>query len=735
MPKGAYNSFIWVKIGGLTLHQTEDHIMTLQNKRIASDLTGTVILTVYDDSAYLVEAAIINGETTFSYSYGYVNGKKSNEFTALITHVGAEMTARGMILTVEGAPEGSDKTNETNIKSYSGMTIDQIVAQIASEQGWSIKVNVPCKPVYVDSMETTSDYKTYIQDGMGAEEFIKQKLIPDAVSEDGQGGYVFHLETTDAGKFMSFMPVGYQSDNVASSFTFIVGQDNENIISFNPDYDKLLVAMMGGGGIEADVVNPTTNEGVTYQMLKGKTSATENAVTFRIAGSSYSQSELDAIATNLWSKLSGLNYKATMVLVGDPTLRPTDYINVVVLTPDNRLHHTSGRYFINSIEDMLETGVYNTTLDLTKVNDSSDVSGGTYGGGTDNSFTPLNTGADTTGKPTGSYTGGGASGYTKCTQNKVNPTTLNEILMGYVGIPYVWGGSSRDGVDCSGFVHLAFQENGWGSVLANQRLGVKSYWDNLKSNSAFVEITSQSDLQSGDIIIMDGGNHMGIALGNGKMIHAPKPGDTVRVANIWKFTTAFRYKNYPSGITFKQQTPTKSSGSGGGAVSSLACTTILSPHRTSPRKYKIDTITIHCMAGNLTVESCGQVFQNREASSNYGVGSDGRIACYVPEGDRSWCTSSGENDHRAVTIEVANSQASHPWPVTQEAYNATIQLVADICRRNGIIKLMWKADKSLIGHVDQQNMTAHRWFAAKACPGDYLYDYMGDIAAKVNDLL
>ena len=58
---------------------------------------------------------------------------------------------------------------------------------------------------------------------------------------------------------------------------------------------------------------------------------------------------------------------------------------------------------------------------------------------------------------------------------------------------------------------------------------------------------------------------------------------------------------------------------------------------------------------------------------------------YCEEKDRSWCTSSGANDNRAITIEVA-SDAKEPYAVNDTAYAALIKLVADICKRNGIKK-------------------------------------------------
>lgn len=170
--------------------------------------------------------------------------------------------------------------------------------------------------------------------------------------------------------------------------------------------------------------------------------------------------------------------------------------------------------------------------------------------------------------------------------------------------------------------------------------------------------------------------------------------------------------------------------------SPLVSYTRISPNKTSPRNHTIDTISIHCVVGQLTVESLGNVFAStsRQASCNYGIGRDGKIGMYVEEKDRSWCTSSASNDHRAITIEVA-SDTTHPYAVTDAAYNALIDLLVDICKRNNIKELKWKADKSLIGKVDKQNMTVHRWFANKACPGDYLYNRHGQIADAVNERL
>lgn len=171
--------------------------------------------------------------------------------------------------------------------------------------------------------------------------------------------------------------------------------------------------------------------------------------------------------------------------------------------------------------------------------------------------------------------------------------------------------------------------------------------------------------------------------------------------------------------------------------SSLVSYTRISPNKYVPRNHVIDTITIHHMAGNISVETCGEIFADpgRQASSNYGIGSDGRIALYVDESDGSWCSYNTANDNRAITIEVANDGGQPDWHVSDKALDSLIKLCADICKRNNIKQLLWRDDKSAIGKVDIQNMTAHRWFAATTCPGDYLYTHFGYIAAEVNKIL
>lgn len=170
--------------------------------------------------------------------------------------------------------------------------------------------------------------------------------------------------------------------------------------------------------------------------------------------------------------------------------------------------------------------------------------------------------------------------------------------------------------------------------------------------------------------------------------------------------------------------------------SSLVSYTKLSPNHSGQRTHSIDRITPHCVVGQCSVETLGNIFlpTSRQASCNYGIGVDGRVGMYVEEKNRSWCSSSSANDQRAVTIECA-SDTTEPYAFKDVVYQTLIKLCVDICKRNGKKKLLWLGDKdktlSYEPKSDEMVLTVHRWFANKSCPGSWMYARMGDLAAKV----
>lgn len=157
----------------------------------------------------------------------------------------------------------------------------------------------------------------------------------------------------------------------------------------------------------------------------------------------------------------------------------------------------------------------------------------------------------------------------------------------------------------------------------------------------------------------------------------------------------------------------------------------LSPNADFPREGEIKKITVHHMAGEMTLEECGKMFGNhdRSASSNYAIDSEGRIAIYVEEHNRAWTSSNRENDSQAVTIEVSNDELEGDWHISDKALASLIELCTDICRRNDIQMLNFTGDIN-------GNLTIHSMFSDKTdCPGPYLKSKLPYIVDEVNKRL
>ncbi len=167
--------------------------------------------------------------------------------------------------------------------------------------------------------------------------------------------------------------------------------------------------------------------------------------------------------------------------------------------------------------------------------------------------------------------------------------------------------------------------------------------------------------------------------------------------------------------------------------SSLVDCTVKSPNNSGKRTHAIDRITPHCTVGQFTAERIGKIFANplKVASCNYGIGTEGRVVMCVDEENRSWCSSSRSNDQRAVTIECA-SEKTAPYEFNRNVYAKLIDLCVDICKRNGKKKLVWISDKAkalaYTPKSDEMQLTVHRWFKKKSCPGDWMYSRMGELA-------
>lgn len=171
--------------------------------------------------------------------------------------------------------------------------------------------------------------------------------------------------------------------------------------------------------------------------------------------------------------------------------------------------------------------------------------------------------------------------------------------------------------------------------------------------------------------------------------------------------------------------------------SSLVSYTRLSPNHSGQRTQDIYMIAPHCVVGQASVETLGNIFAptSRQASCQYGIGTDGRVGMYCEEKNRSWCTSSAWVDQRAITIECA-SDSTAPYAFNSTVYNKLVDLCVDICKRNGKNKILWLGSREKIeAYKPKSNemlFVVHRFYANKSCPGDWLMARMDDLTARVN---
>ena len=140
----------------------------------------------------------------------------------------------------------------------------------------------------------------------------------------------------------------------------------------------------------------------------------------------------------------------------------------------------------------------------------------------------------------------------------------------------------------------------------------------------------------------------------------------------------------------------------------------------------IEMVALHHMAGVLSAEQCGRIFQQsgRGASANYGIGYDGKIGLYVDEYNTAWANSNWDSNCKSVSIELSNSSVGGDYPVSDTVLNKAIDLITDIFKRNNLGKC-----------VKGQNLVWHSMYSSTYCPGDYIRGKLDYIVDKVNEKL
>lgn len=437
---GAYNTTINMWVGDLEFVNTNDSMLSVDHSRIANAVSESLVIEAYDDTAVVLDEAVTQlEENELKLQYGYTDGYMSDMYEVTVTKYSTEFTGHGTLCTIEGTStavaESTGGSTADEAKTYHG-TISEIVAQVAAEEGWSVG---SIEATTFDEVEETKAA------GQSSLEFIASLQKKAKSQREDAGNYNFFIKESDGQKIIYFTPsmeakdFGESEDDSIDpySYQFRIGMPNEKVISFTPEYQEALAALLGAGGVSASAQDSDSNDAMSVKVTSlvdrffsenaklpvalpgvssndkatrsdavsgqimpmaavsggggansgsggnsgGQTSESspDAAVDLgalsasdymrferRLGGNSYSYDTLVDKATALYGTAQSLVYTATLVIKGTPNIVPNSMINILVLTPQGMVHHSSGKYCVATVDDLIDGGVYTTTLSLMK---------------------------------------------------------------------------------------------------------------------------------------------------------------------------------------------------------------------------------------------------------------------------------------------------------------------------------------------------------------------------------
>lgn len=539
MPDNPNFATLKLKIGDTTISEVPPkHILSFEYDRVTQTEANSVTMELYDETAIELEYEIAKGKDKVEFSYGYSGGRMSKTYNATIQDYSIQFTPAGATLSIVAMTGGVSGFSQPKSKTYENMDIHNIVIEIAKEENWTLGTVEGCKPVY--SEETTPDGKQvkrkFVRNNLSAVQFITNELIPYAISNSGQGDYQLYFDDSQKPPTVNFCTTALKNEltkdsleNADVSFYELEWGTggSSRVLSFEPNYSGNLVANLGANKVEGNIINKLTNEmfKVVYDKDLAKdrptsgnrSSIVPNEHMSLMSASSYSPDEAAKLAANMWYHASNLAYGATMTIIGDPKLEPMSMASILIVNKDGLPHHCTGAYIVTQITDSIQGGQFTSTLQLLKNALNVGVSDS---GGIDIS---LNTEYVAIG---GSSAGSTTDGGTMTPGTSGSGNAIVEEAKKYLGIPYVWGGKSPKGFDCSGLTQWCYKQ------VYGIDIGISTR-EQVKNGRAI----SKSEMQPGDLILNGNspGNvsHVVIYIGDNKILHAPKPGDVVKIGNLY----------------------------------------------------------------------------------------------------------------------------------------------------------------------------------------------------------
>lgn len=568
---------VWVKINGIVVTgggQPDGYQHSIDmNHYVKDSSTGasSIDLTFYDDTAVKVLGALTGG-TDLVVWYDYSNKKPDKSYNFEILTVDASVTGTGALtLTVKAQGKGPRDGSDIPYYCVYRNSPSDLVTKLSKERGWKIGR-------IVKTLETKdSDYdeapqKNYYQLNKSDIQFIQEDVIPEAVSEDGEFNYKFQLCEQDGQTYVYFFPTS-TTEAPSTAKTYVIGDKSsmgsDEVISFDCNLSESVSAIGSTANVSlvSSTFAPLSNDhnymeskSKSFVTARNSSSLSENLTRVRryLSSSSTSFNLLKKLSDNLLNALSSIAWSATLTIMGDPSYDAlfSESIEVRVYTKDGVLNPLSAKYIVNNITHTISGGNYTTTLGLyhevgsvlsedsvqtsaqkttkkDKAQGRTNSGSGSSGNNTNNSsqVTEPNTNSDIS-----SYGWG-------VPQDDYERRVLEECAS-WVGTPYVYGGISRGGVDCSGFTMNVTKET----------LGIDLYHKASYQQDGYLSDGKTSvgidvglyDLKIGDLVFFgDPAHHTGIYVGNNKVVHAPQTGDYVKTSTIggsWNPTSARRFR-------------------------------------------------------------------------------------------------------------------------------------------------------------------------------------------------
>lgn len=373
-------AFVDLHIGGFDLTPVPpQYLLNFTHVRNMADTANQFSFSVYDDTALELELVIAEGARDVRFRYGYTDGSVSQVYSGDIWDYSLEFRHGGVVLSVEGTSTAMGNHALPATRKFEGKRIDEIVKEIAKVEGWKIgyvEETVPLMGFY-DHKSTEEILKPFHQMNISSNKFIKEELIPYAVSaKTGESGFRFYFEDKSDGAYVYFCPPDYRQQP-KNNFVLDYNKSGRGaIISFQPEV-KGSILMQGGGTAEATGMDAYSNDMTKLEYSDGSNenkanTGSKSAISFEqgktaINLSAATITEMENKLASMWTRNANLTYPASLELIGSPDLDPNTTVEILVMTNKGKPHHTSGIYLVLEVTDEVSSGGnYTTTAELIK---------------------------------------------------------------------------------------------------------------------------------------------------------------------------------------------------------------------------------------------------------------------------------------------------------------------------------------------------------------------------------